>query len=53
VARIEGANAALFVAAVADVEAVLVAVAHHGVSRRIVQSAQIEKLVAGFESAST
>ena len=51
-ARGKRAHAALLVAAVANVKAVLVPVAHHGVSCGVVESAQIENLVAGFEDAS-
>ena len=51
-ARGKRAHAALLVAAVANVKAVLVPVAHHGVSCGIVEIAQVEKLVAGFEGAS-
>ena len=51
-ARGKCADTALLVAAIADVKAVLVPVAHHGVPCGVVERAEVEDLVAGFERAS-
>ncbi len=44
-------NATLLVTAVAEVKAVLVTIAHHGISCRIVEGTQIENFIAGFKRA--